>query len=233
MVSLALAKKETEVVLGLTFDYGQKAASDEIKAASKIAKHYCVPHKTIALDWLKQITKTSLVSERMQIPTVNEHDLNSKLEITRSNAKAVWVPNRNAAFVSIAASFAESLGADLIVAGFNSEEAVTFPDNSIQFVSACNQLLRFSTLSKPKVISYVQSYNKCGIVNTGIKLGVPFELIYSCYRAGGVPAAHLPARQGRAGKMMCGECESCSRIKKAFRETGNFALIKDRFPDEE
>ena len=218
LVSLALAKKETEVVLALTFDYGQKAAAEEIKAASKIAKHYSITHKTIVLDWLKQITKTSLVSEKVQIPAVSEHDLTSKIEITQASAKAVWVPNRNAVFVSIAASYAESLGADLIVAGFNSEEAMTFPDNSIQFTSACNQLLRLSTLSKPKVISYVQSYNKCGIVNTGIKLGVPFDLIYSCYRG--------------TVKNMCGECESCSRVKKAFRDTGNFDLIKDRFPDE-
>ena len=226
LVSLALAKKETDVIVALTFDYGQKAAAEEIKAASKIAKHYGITHKTIVLDWLKQITKTSLVNEKEEVPAVSEHDLTSKLEITQTSAKAVWVPNRNAVFVSIAASYAESLGAGLIVTGFNSEEAMTFPDNSIQFTSACNQLLRLSTLSKPKVISYVQSYNKCGIVNTGIKLAVPFGLIYSCYRG----TARLPAGQA---KKMCGRCESCSRTKKAFRDTGNFDMIKDRFPDEE
>ena len=218
LVSLAIAKKETDVILALTFDYGQKAAAEEIKAAAKISKHYGVTHKTIALDWLKQITKTSLVNEKAQIPTVSEHDLVSKLEITQASAKSVWVPNRNAVFVSIAASYAESLGADLIVTGFNSEEAMTFSDNSLQFVSACNQLLRLSTLSKPKVISYVQSYNKSGIVNTGVKLAVPFNLIYSYYRG--------------VVKKMCGQCESCSRVKKAFRDTGNFELIRDRFPDE-
>ena len=218
LVSLALAKKESEVVLALTFDYGQKAASEELKAAAKIASHYLVPHKRVTLDWLKQITKTSLVSTKAEVPSVSEQDLAGRLEITQASAKAVWVPNRNAVFVSIAASFAEALEAELIVAGFNSEEAQTFSDNSLQFVSSCNQLLRLSTLSKPKVVSYVQSFNKSGIVNTGLKLGVPFELIYSCYR--GTP------------NMMCGTCESCSRTKKAFRDTGNYDLIKARFPDE-
>ncbi len=217
LVSLALAKKESEAVLAITFDYGQKAAAEEIKAATKISKHYSVPHKVIVLDWLKQITKTSLVSPREEVPTVREQDLEGRLEITQASAKAVWVPNRNAVFVSIAASFAEALGAELIVAGFNSEEAQTFSDNSLQFVSSCNQLLRLSTLTKPKLTSYVQSYNKSGIVNTGLKLGVPFELLYSCYRG---------------AKKMCGRCESCSRTIKAFKDTGNFDLIKGRLQDE-
>ena len=217
LVSLALAKKESEAVLAITFDYGQKAAAEEIKAATKISKHYSVPHKVIVLDWLKQITKTSLVSPREEVPTVREQDLEGRLEITQASAKAVWVPNRNAVFVSIAASFAEALGAELIVAGFNSEEAQTFSDNSLQFVSSCNQLLRLSTLTKPKLTSYVQSYNKSGIVNTGLKLGVPFDLLYSCYRG---------------AKKMCGSCESCSRTIKAFKDTGYFDLIKGRLQDE-
>ncbi len=217
LVSLALAKKESETILALTFDYGQKAAAEEIKAAAKVSKHYSVPHKVIVLDWLKQITKTSLVSPKSEIPSVSEQDLDAKLEIIQASAKAVWVPNRNAVFVSIAASFAEAIGAELIVTGFNSEEAQTFSDNSLQFVSSCNQLLRLSTLAKPKLISYVQSYNKSGIVNTGLKLGVPFQLIYSCYRG---------------EKKMCGRCESCSRTIKAFRDTGNFELIKGRLQDE-
>ena len=49
------------------------------------------------------------------------------------SAKNVWVPNRNGAFINIAASFCDAYEADYIVIGFNAEEAVTFPDNSTDF----------------------------------------------------------------------------------------------------
>ena len=57
----------------------------------------------------------------------------------------MWVPNRNGVFIAIAAAFAESLGADLVVTGFNAEEAATFPDNSAAFAAAATESLRFST----------------------------------------------------------------------------------------
>jgi len=216
LVSLALAKKETEVLLAITFDYGQRSFRDEKESSSKIASHYGVHHKIVKIDWLGEITKTALVDKKKTVPSVTEKEIDTKPDLLHNNAKLVWVPNRNAVFVNISASFAESLGADQIVAGFNSEEAATFPDNSLQFVNCVNSLFRVSTFSKPRLISYVQSYNKGGIVNTGIKMKVPFELLYSCYNS---------SKDGR----MCGTCESCVRLKMAFKGTGNFELIKDRF----
>lgn len=219
LVCLAKAKEETEIILAITFDYSQKAAEREIEAAREIAKYYNVKHEIIKLPWLSQITKTSLVNKKSQIPDFSEKDLVSKIEITLESAKAVWVPNRNSIFVNIAAAYAESFNADVIVTGFNSEEAQTFPDNSLQFVNSMNTLLRLSTMTKPKVISYIQTYNKMGIVNIAVKLKVPFHLIYSCYR-------------GESDKM-CGMCESCVRVKRAFKETGNFELIRERFVGED
>ncbi len=220
LVSIAQAKTQTDVLLALFFDYSQKSVKGEKAASQAIAAHYNVPLKTIKLDWLGEITKTALVDKSKDVPAISVEDIDRKLEIKSDSARAVWVPNRNGVFINIAASFAESLGADHIIAGFNSEEAATFPDNSIQFINSANQALLLSTFTKPKVISYIQSYNKTGIVNMGIKLKVPFELTYSCYNT--VPS----------GKM-CGKCESCSRTRRAFKKTGYYDLIKERFDDEE
>ncbi len=219
LVAIAMTKDETPPALAIFFDYGQKSAAGERKASESIAAHYSLPFKTIKLDWLAAITETALVNKKIEVPKVSEWELEKKLEITQHSAKAVWVPNRNAVFVNIAASFAESMGADQIIAGFNAEEAATFTDNSMQFINYANQLLRLSTMSRPKVVSPIQTYNKNGIVNIGVKLGVPFRLVYSCYT------------QGTESKM-CGECESCSRLKRAFKNTGNYDLIKDSFPEE-
>jgi len=220
LVSVAQAKNEGEVMLALFFDYGQKSLAKEKAAAEGIAKYYEIPLRTIRLDWLQEITKTALVDKKAQVPVITEVMLGRQLEIKQEGSKAVWVPNRNSVFLSIAASFAESMGADTIIAGFNSEEAATFPDNSLQFVNIENQLLRLSTLSKPKVMSFHQSYNKGGIVNIGIKLKAPFDLMWSCYNA------------GRSGKM-CSRCESCARTIRAFKQTGNWEMVKEKFYIEE
>jgi len=190
-VSLAQAVRKTRVILALTFDYGQKAAKQEIIAAKKIAKHYKIEHKIIKLDWLAQLTKTALVNKNKNIPKYKG----------KSTASAVWVPDRNLIFISIAAAFAETMGADLVITGFNREEAKEFPDNSSAFVSLLNKTLKFSTLKHPKVISYTQDLDKQGIVKLAIKVGAPLHLVYSCY-------------EGR--KRMCDRCESCVRFKDAL-----------------
>ena len=68
LVSLGIKYKELNIDLALTFDYGQKSLDKEIQASKKICKFYNLKHEVIKLDWLKQITKTSLVSES-DIPT--------------------------------------------------------------------------------------------------------------------------------------------------------------------
>lgn len=212
-VNLAEACRKTKVILALTFDYGQRAARSEIGAARKISRYFGIEHQTIKLPWLADITTTALVNPAQKIPRLGKNQLNIR-QLTLKTAKQVWVPNRNAVFINIAAAFAESLGAQLIVTGFNAEEGATFPDNSPSFVSAINQTLKWSTLSMPRVISYTQNLNKPSIVKRGIKLKTPLTYIYSCYFAGG---------------KMCGQCESCQRVKRAFQESDHWDLVEARF----
>src|SRR5690606_10152997 len=111
-------RKAGEVVLALTFDYGQKAAAQEIKQAQKICAILNIPHKIVQLPWLKEITKSALVNPSVEVPVANNVQIKDLTESLRT-AKAVWVPNRNGVFLNIAASFAESLDVDAVVPGFN------------------------------------------------------------------------------------------------------------------
>jgi len=217
LVSMAQAAVDGEIICALCFDYGQKAAEQEIESAKKICEHYKVPCNIVNLDFMKDIAKGALLEKDVEIPRITEDNLRCSLEINFESAKAVWVPNRNAILVSIGAAYAEKLNADTIVTGFNAEEAITFLDNSLQFVNAMNQLFRFSTQNKPRLISFTQSYNKVGVVNLGFKLKVPFEHLYSCYR--GAPK-------------LCGECESCARLKRAFRSAGQWEAVRKKFKGE-
>lgn len=203
-VSSFLAVRETEPVLALTFDYGQRAAEREKAAARRAAERLRVPHKTLVLPWLKELTHTSLVDTGIPLPAVREKDLDDPVRGRRS-AEAVWVPNRNGLFLNIAASFAESLGAEVLVTGFNAEEGVTFPDNSAAFVRSADDFFWFSTLSKVRVTSYTLGWSKRDIAAQAKKLGLSPEDVWFCYEGGDAP---------------CKACESCLRACRAFREAG-------------
>ncbi|MBI4040635.1 MAG: 7-cyano-7-deazaguanine synthase QueC [Deltaproteobacteria bacterium] len=200
-VNFCKALREGAVVCALTFDYGQKAAASEILHAKLIAKQYGVRHEVVDLQWLKPLTQTALVQAEVDLPQLKTSELDD-LTKTKQSARQVWVPNRNGVFIQIAASFAEALGAQSVVVGFNGEEAKTFPDNSASFVALVNQGLQFSTLSNVQVVCYTLAYNKKKIVQLGRELKAPFDLMWSCYQSG---------MQG------CGRCESCLRYERAMK----------------
>ncbi len=202
-VALKKSVDTSDVVLCLTFDYGQRAAARETAAAARMSARYNVEHKLIELPWLKEITKTALVCIDEEIPELSTDELDGAGGKTKESAKIVWVPNRNGVFINIAASFCEALGAELIITGFNMEEAATFPDNSPEFIEAINSSLGYSTLNRVKLLSPTSSLNKEEIVRLGMEIGAPLELLWSCYEG---------------GEKMCGACESCMRLKRALKE---------------
>lgn len=202
-VSLAQALRETDVALSLTFDYGQKAADKEKKAAAALSSYYKISHRVLELNFLKEITRTALVSKE-DLPEPGLPDLADQ-EKSSASAALVWVPNRNGVFINIAAAFAEANQCGIIVTGFNREEAATFPDNSQDFVSAANYAMSFSTLNKVKLVSYTQQLDKVEIIKLGLTLGLPFQYLWSCYRG---------------EDKMCGRCESCMRLLRAANAAG-------------
>jgi 7-cyano-7-deazaguanine synthase len=187
-VSAAVAAKKTKILFALTFDYGQRAARMEIRASRRICRALKIKLKVIKLPFYREFNKCLLVS-RDQLPITN-------------NLYGLWLPNRNGLFINIAACYAEYYGADLIVTGFNAEEARQFPDNSRQFIRSTNQTLAYSTLKKVSVISHVADLTKKEIYRTGILNHAPLQHIYSCYL-------------GRT--IMCGKCASCQKLSKAKR----------------
>lgn len=203
-VSAALAGEQSKARLALFFDYGQRAALAEQRSATRVAQWLKVPLKTIGLPWLTELGQSALTQKTRTIPPLSQGELGNHAATTAS-ARAVWVPNRNGVFLNVAAAFTESLGLDQIVTGFNAEEAVTFPDNSGEFVQAADAFFYYSTQNGVKVVSYTQDLDKAGIVHAGLKYDVPFEQLWSCYYN---------------GDKMCGGCESCQRSIRAYRMVG-------------
>lgn len=211
-VSLALTHKEYNVELALTFDYGQKSVEREIFASKKICEFYKIQHKIIKLDWLKEITQTALVSEK-EIPLTTLNDLSSD-EFTEKSAASVWVPNRNGAFLNIAAAYADSYDYDYIIFGANKEEGTTFPDNTQEFIDRINAAFEYSTQKKPKAYAPLINLNKNDIVKSAVAQSVPLELTRSCYAT---------------KEKHCGVCESCVRLKRALEENNCEGIIRELF----
>jgi len=214
-LSTAIARQHHEIILALTFDYGQRASSQEIKASKNIAKFWRIRHQMVELPWLKNLGENALTHTTTLLPRFRDLEKLKDKKATEKSAEAVWVPNRNGVFLNIAAAFAESLGATWIITGFNREEAFTFPDNSSDYVYRLNRALELSTLLyPPKIKSYVQEMNKAQMVEKLFKLDLPLDTFWSCYEG---------------GEKMCGTCESCARTIAAFQSQGCPGKIGSRF----
>ncbi|WP_456475773.1 7-cyano-7-deazaguanine synthase QueC [Candidatus Pyrohabitans sp.] len=211
VVAATLAAREGEVALALTFDYGQRAAKREKEYSARVCEALGITHRVLALPWLKDITSTALVAEEEALPELSPEELDSSR--AEESARRVWVPNRNGVFINIAASFAEALGCDSIVVGFDAEEAATFPDNSREYVDAANRALSYSTLSGVEIYAPLIEMNKGEIAELGLKIGAPLEWSWSCYRGEAEP---------------CLRCESCMRRARAFKSIARKDPLMER-----
>lgn len=209
LVSLGLTRISFDVQLALTFDYGQKSSKQEIEASVRLCDYYKLKHRIIKLDFLKEITHTSLCSDA-KVPTGTE--LTDSVE----SAKNVWVPNRNGLFLNIAGSFADSEGYDYIIIGANKEEAGTFSDNSKEFIESINNEFKYSTQKHPQVMAPLLNLNKNDIVRQAIENSMPLEYVRSCYQG---------------GERHCGVCESCTRLKNALLYNNDTRYVKELFEE--
>lgn len=150
---------------------------------------------------------------RMPLPFVRlARDLPSYAE----PAKPVpygYIPLRNLMFYTLAAYHADANGARYVLGGQLKEDAMEFPDASLPYFSEMNDLIRRSTdgwsrVGAPEVMLPLSGFTKVDVVRLGLKLGVPFELTWSCWVDGEAP---------------CGTCVSCKDRAEAFQKAG----IKD------
>jgi 7-cyano-7-deazaguanine synthase len=149
---------------------------------------------------------SSLLDKRITIP----RSKNKKVKKLKNQIPSTYVPARNIIFLSFAASFAEATGASTIFIGANAVDFSGYPDCRPEFYNAFRKVLRWGTKagSEGRMIEILTPLIKKGkgqIVKLGAKLGVPFELTWSCYRGYRRP---------------CGRCDSCLFRKKGFKEAG-------------
>jgi 7-cyano-7-deazaguanine synthase len=191
------AARTGPVALGFFVDWGQRAAVPELAAARAVGAALGFPVLATDLPLLAQITQTALVRRDRPLPHPGPDRLDADAGAT---ADAVWVPNRNAVLVNLAAAVAEARGLSPVIVGFNAEEAATFPDNSARFLEHLNLCLEDSTRGRVSVVCPTLHLTKAELLAEGLRAGAPVHLAWSCYEGGAAP---------------CGRCESCRRRRRA------------------
>ena len=186
------AKKQGYAVHAITFKYGQ-IATKEVACAEKIAKKLNIPIKIVDLSLLKDVFGgvTSLCNET--------------IPMTSTFSQPIIVPFRNAIFLSVAVSYAASICANKIFYGAQGSDEPCYPDCRREFYKAFQKAARLGTGTGITIEAPFSGKSKSQTITAGMKLGVPFELTWSCYRN---------------ALKQCGKCESCVNRKKAFAESG-------------
>lgn len=175
--------------VALSFDYGQRH-DKELSAAREISQHLGITrHHVISID-LAQWGGSSLTDEDMPLPVKG---------VNTDVIPSTYVPGRNTVFIAIALSLAEAQSAEAIYLGINAVDYSGYPDCRPEYLAAFQNLATLSSKAgleghAPDLVAPLVMDSKTDIVHRALRLGVPIEKTWSCYRGGAEP---------------CGLCDSC------------------------
>lgn len=178
----------------------------EGKRVHALSMHYGQRH-AIELEYARRNAQLYQVAEhhviRMDLAPMAEGNLLTGTTTTENQTEAHYVPGRNMLLLSHAAAYAEAKGISDIYLAANADDGLRFPDCSMAFLDALNQLWQSCpNTAGIKVHSPFISLSKAAVVAKSLALGVQLEHTMSCY----APAA----------QQACGKCLSCQLRQEAM-----------------
>ncbi len=200
-VCAALAVKEhgPEAVGALHVDYGQRTEHREHDSFQAICDRLGIVRRLVVQNQaLSQIGGSALTDSQIDVPEAG-------VEIGQ-HVPVTYVPFRNAHFLSVAVSWAEVIGAEVIYIGAVQQDSSGYPDCRPEYYDAFNEVVRRGTKDgNIRIVTPLIALKKAEIVKLGLELAAPFDLTWSCY-----------SREDTA----CGVCESCALRLRAFAAAG-------------
>lgn len=181
-----------EVALAVSFDYGSKHNSEELRCAKWQCEHLGIEHLVVPLDFFNQYFRSDLLISGgdIKLGSYNQENMSSTV-----------VPFRNGIMLSIVAGLAESRGLNRLFIANHGGDHFIYPDCRSSFVEAMSDAIYQGTTNRVVLYAPYTEFTKGEIVVRGKKLGVDYAHTYSCYAG---------------GEFHCGQCGTCLERKEAF-----------------
>lgn len=202
---LAVAKEKFgDNVMALSMYYGQKH-SKELESAKAVADHYQVELLTMDLAKIFAHSNCSLLKDSDE--DIPQESYDQQIKERNGETVSTYVPFRNGLFLSTAASIALEYECDVIYYGPHADDAAgnAYPDCSVEFNQAMEQAIYIGSGKKLRLEAPFVDKTKKDIVAEGLRLGVPYELTWSCYCGTEKP---------------CHKCGTCIDRELAFEANG-------------
>jgi 7-cyano-7-deazaguanine synthase len=202
---LALAAAEGFTLYALSFRYGQRHSA-ELDAARAVAAAQGVARHVVTCVDLSIFGGSALTSDSIPLPR------RAPGAALAPGIPPTYVPARNTVFLSLALSWAETLGATDVFIGVNAQDRGGYPDCRPEYIRAYETMANLATAAavggrRLRIRAPLADLTKAQIITRGAELGVDYSLTRSCY---------VPGDGGRA----CRTCDACLLRQRGFAEAG-------------
>ncbi len=192
-VLLADSLQRYDTVVAVSFDYGSKHNGCELPLAKATCARLDVPHRVIDLPFINQLFSSTLLASGSEIPD-GAYDA--------PTMKSTVVPFRNGIMLSIAAGYAESIGATTVLLGSHAGDHFIYPDCRPAFNRAFAEAVQLGSDGMVAIEFPFAMLDKREIGDRGRALNVDFSATWTCYKG---------------AEIHCGVCGACSERKYALR----------------
>lgn len=200
-VLLHYCMSKFDEVYCLTYNYNQRHKIEIEKALNYTTDIGVGPdqkvkqHTVVDLTFYAQLANSSaLTNPDIEVPKMKD--------VIGHPQNAAHVPNRNMTMLSIAAAYAESIGANDVYYGAALIDDISGHwDGTKEFLNLLNTTLALNRKSAIRVSAPLMVKTKSEIINWGLELGVDFSKTHTCYNG---------------GKEADGDCPSCAARIKGF-----------------
>ncbi|MFT4789877.1 MAG: 7-cyano-7-deazaguanine synthase [Paraglaciecola sp.] len=192
---LNLAVKQGLEVFALSFNYGQKHKK-ELDYAARACQELGVHLKIVDISTINQLIGGSSLTSDIEVAEGHYEE---------ESMKSTVVPNRNMILLSMAVGYAVSIDANKVYYGAHSGDHAIYPDCRPEFVHKMNDVCAIANYEAVEIVTPYLDVSKTAILTAGLKMGLDYNLSWTCYN-------------GR--EKACGKCGACQERLEAFTENG-------------
>ena len=206
---LAVEKYGAQNVHALSFFYKQKQSIEIDYAKANAVRLGLAKHTIVDISFLGDMAQgiSANISGGKAMPTIRD--------VLGDPTPATYVPNRNMIMLSIAVSYAETVGAQFVLTGLQAQDEYSYFDTTLNFVCGMNSVLKQMRQRRVEIFAPFIVSNKAEEIAALIEVDGNAMLLkhtITCYNP--------------TDDTSCGVCPSCAERIKNFAKVG----IEDPIP---